>query len=260
MAKTAVQNSQVITLQPTGVASSVSLNPIFIACDPTNGNFFTASGRDMMTFFCLPSEDAPAWSAAVNYTAGQVVNFAGESDSITNISITTNVLTVTAVNTFTVGVPVTLSGLTTATFLNNQIVVVISTTGTSFTATFAHADYASAPDTGSAHIASGVFIAVAASGTNAGGARQPNTPAYWGVYVDGSSTVTFLSAPDACTGRKSDIVNYPIPVPTNTPLPAPNNGGTVQFQILPSSVFTQTDGSIQFTASSNLVLVNVSSL
>jgi hypothetical protein len=178
MAKTAVPNSALITLQPTGAASP-ALNPLFVACDPTNGNSFVASGRDLLTFYCLPANQAPAWSSIVTYTAGRVVNFAG----------------------------IEYIALTLTTNLN----------------------------------------------------QNPSTAmTFWQVYT--GSTLTLLSAPDACAGRKSDVLNYPVPDFTVSSPPVVSIGGTVQFQILPSSVFTQSDGSVQFIASSDLVQVNVSSL
>jgi hypothetical protein len=178
MPKTAVSNRALLTLQPTG-ASSPALNPVFVACDPLNGNYFTATGRDLVTFYSLPAASAPAWSATVNYTVGQVVNVAG-----------------------------------------------------------------SPPNT---------YIATAPSF----GQAPPNA-SYWAVYT--SSTITLYSAPDACTGRKSDVVSYPVPDITVAPSSPSIPGGAIQFQVLPSSVFTQTDGSVQFFASSNLVQVSVNSL
>jgi hypothetical protein len=74
---------------------------------------------------------------------------------ITNIAINgSNVLTVTAAfapvasSLPSVGQKLTLSGLTTATFLNGQVVTIATISATQFTATFTHALYASAPDTG----------------------------------------------------------------------------------------------------------------
>jgi len=253
---TAVANNPANTLLAY-YPSTPTITVQFVSCDPTNGNYFTATGRDLVTFVCLPAADAPGWSATLNYTAGQVVNFPGESDTITNVAITTNVLTVSAINTFTVGVPVTLAGLTTATFLNGQIVIVTATTGSNFTATFAHADYASAPDTGTAdNVADGSFIAIAASGPGNTSARQPGTVAYWAVYTNTSPTLDVFSAPDGCTGRTANIVDYDVPVfCTTIPL-----GQAIEFLVLPSSVFTQASGQVQFQASSNLVYVLVRSL
>jgi hypothetical protein len=76
----------------------------------------------------------------------------GGSASIANISIASNVLTVTLTGTrpFVVGETVSFSSVATATFLNGQHVVVTSTPETlKFTAAFTHDDY-SAPDTGTA--------------------------------------------------------------------------------------------------------------
>lgn len=243
-AMTAVPNTPAIVLQPTGPGGPTSLNPVYLSCDPTNGNYFTATGRDLVTFYLYPASTAPNWLVTTNYGKGAVVNFAGDTASITNVAITTNVATLNAVNSFTVGEVVTISSLVTATFLNGQSVTVTASTGTTFTFTFAHSDYPSASDTGTAGSAAGVFIAIAATT-----GQSPHTPAAWAAY-SGSSTVTIFSAPDACTGRKSDVDDYNVPL----------GAGSVEFLVLPSSVFTQASGQVQFLASSNLVSVYVRSL
>jgi hypothetical protein len=75
------------------------------------------------------------------------------SATITNIAIAASgVLTVTANNTFFYGNPVLLKGLTTATNLNGQLVVVQTYSPTSFTAQTNFATYASAADTGTASV------------------------------------------------------------------------------------------------------------
>jgi hypothetical protein len=70
--------------------------------------------------------------------------------TITNVSLTSNVVTITAANSFLVGGKVTLSGLTSATFLNGKTLTVASASATSFTAIFTHANYTSHSDTGTA--------------------------------------------------------------------------------------------------------------
>jgi hypothetical protein len=70
--------------------------------------------------------------------------------TITNVSLTSNVVTVTAANSFVVGGKVSLGGLTSATFLNGQTLTVASASATQFTANFTHANYASHSDTGTA--------------------------------------------------------------------------------------------------------------
>ena len=71
---------------------------------------------------------------------------------ITNIAITSNILTVTsALSGLSYRNYVVFSGLTTATFLNGQVCEVYDSSATQFRCYFAHADYPSAPDTGTAH-------------------------------------------------------------------------------------------------------------
>jgi hypothetical protein len=70
--------------------------------------------------------------------------------AITNIALTTNVVTITANNNLAAGDTVTISGVTTATFLNGQTLTVLAggLSATAFTANFTHANYGSAGDTG----------------------------------------------------------------------------------------------------------------
>jgi len=247
MALTLLPNVPVTTLQPVG---PWSITPTFIACDPTNGNYFVASNNDLVTFYCHPSSDAAAWNAAVTYTQGQVVNFSLAS-SISNVAVTSNVLTIQSVNTLQAGDQVTLSGLTTATFLNGQTVTVLSSglSSTQFSANYTHADYAAASDTGTASIPSAPWIAKAGLGNLNVHPTSTAGAALWQTYVANSSTINVTSAPDSCTQRTDDIVAYPIV-----------DEGHVEFKVVPGSVFTQASGQVQFQASSNLVYVLVRSL
>lgn len=70
--------------------------------------------------------------------------------TITQIAITGNVVTVTANNSFAVGNLVTVNGLTTASFLEDQILRIDTVTPTTFTANFTHANYGPAAETGTA--------------------------------------------------------------------------------------------------------------
>jgi hypothetical protein len=90
------------------------------------------------------------------------------------------------------------------------------------------------------------YIAIAVS-TNV----PPPNASYWALYT--GSTVTIYSAPDACTGRIADVVNYPVPVFEST-------RQSVEFLVTPSSVFTQASGQVWFLASSNLVYVCIRNL
>jgi len=161
------------------------LNPFYAACDPTNGNYFLTTGRDLVSFCCAPAAAAPTWSSTVVYLTGQVVNILTGSPA--------------------------------------------------------------------ANVA---YIALTNSSPNL--AQNPTTsPTFWALYVDGTSTITLFSAPDACTGRTADVVSYPVLLPTPTSSPAAGEYPGVEFLVLPSSVFTQANQQFQFQASSNLVSVYV---
>lgn len=128
-----------------------------------------------------------AWGAHKTFTPGSFivdsnrnlqVAYGDITVAVTNIAIDTNVLTVTLdpndLNLpdnlmWLVGLQLTFSGLTTATFLNGQTVTidtvpqgVPATASNVFTASFTHADYPSATDTGSV-----------TSGAGETGATQP---------------------------------------------------------------------------------------
>jgi hypothetical protein len=76
---------------------------------------------------------------------------AGSAASITNFSITSNVVTFTAANTFIAGQVVAVQGLSTGTYLNTTLTVLATgLTGTTFEANFTHADVGSTADTGTA--------------------------------------------------------------------------------------------------------------
>ncbi len=184
MALTAVPNTPAIVLQPTGPGSTIALNPFYSQCDPTNGNYFTTTNRDLVTFYLYPAAQfAPVWLSTTTYTAGQVVSVTSGSPSVT---------------TFYIAQAYSISGV---------------------------------PQTN----------------LNQPPATSPN---FWQVYVDGDANVTLYSAPDACTGRKANVNDYNVPL----------GAGSVEFLVLPSSVFTQANGQFQFLASSNLIYVYVRNL
>jgi hypothetical protein len=93
----------------------------------------------------------PQWCEfdSLNNTGWQY-EFAPLGAQITNIALTTNVVTITCKNNLAAGDIVLLSGITTATFLNGQTLTVLagSLSATQFTANFTHANYGSAGDTG----------------------------------------------------------------------------------------------------------------
>lgn len=70
--------------------------------------------------------------------------------TITAVAVSANLVTITAANNFSPGLWVTLSGLTTAIFLNGQQVQVVNATSTQFQVYFVTPDSATASDTGTA--------------------------------------------------------------------------------------------------------------
>lgn len=171
---TVISDIAAVPLQPTIPASLTQYNPVLTVVDPINGNYFTATGRDLVTFSSASVVNAPVWSALTTYTQGQVVN-----------------------------------------------------------------------------VASVPYIAIANVAANLN--QNPTTsPTFWVLYV--SSTITLFSAPDACTGRTADFT-YTVPDGSSAP-----SYGHTEFLVLPSSVFTQANGQVQFKGSSNLLRVWVRSL
>lgn len=110
-------------------ANQGQLDAAFTAADPVNFNYFTASGRDILTIF-----NADIASVA----------------SITNVALANNLVTISALNRFVAGQQVLIASLVTATFLNAQTLTILAATATTFTASFSHSDYVSAADTGTA--------------------------------------------------------------------------------------------------------------
>lgn len=118
------------------------------------GNFNATFSFNALTHVC-------GWSGGFTIVSvPDVYHFtfaapANTSATITNIAITSNVLTVTAVNGFKAGQAVLFAGVGTNTFLNSQQATVISATASQFTASFAHGDVASGVDTGTVTVCSG---------------------------------------------------------------------------------------------------------
>ena len=89
-------------------------------------------GNTTYMFFGDTNGNVYRWPDGPNCDAGVA--------TITNVSLTSNVVTITAANSFLVGGKVTLAGLTTSTFLNGQTLTVASASATQFTANFTHAN------------------------------------------------------------------------------------------------------------------------
>lgn len=74
-------------------------------------------------------------------------NEATISSTISNVALTSNILTITTTGTFVPGQVVYFAGLSIATFLNGTTAEIITASGAGFTAAFIHADYPSAAET-----------------------------------------------------------------------------------------------------------------
>lgn len=70
--------------------------------------------------------------------------------AITQVAITSNVVTITCANGFVVNTQAVISGLGTATFLNGQTLTILTASPTQFTAAFVHANYGPTADSGTA--------------------------------------------------------------------------------------------------------------
>lgn len=120
--------------------------------------------------------------------------------TITNIDITTNVLTVTCVNNFSNGQTILLKGLTTATYLNWQVVTITTATGTNFTAPFTHANDPSHADTGTANPVATVTSSSYSGGGSSAAVCTFGTHGNFGPTTDTTGTIyggTFQSVTGA---------------------------------------------------------------
>lgn len=95
-----------------------------------------------------PGTNPPTWSKTSNgLTLDGAITWKNISPAVTNLSLVSNLLTVTAANNFTLGQQIKLVNITDPNFLfiNGQPLSVISSDGLTFTAAYAHADVGTAP-------------------------------------------------------------------------------------------------------------------
>jgi hypothetical protein len=107
---------------------------------------FTGQPSDSQ-FSTLVYGDNPQYGAVYRFASfnrAKPFNFA----SITSTQVTSNVLTVTATNTFTVGQQVEFFSMTGVTALNGVLLTIATATGSQFTANFTHANYGATAETG----------------------------------------------------------------------------------------------------------------
>jgi hypothetical protein len=142
------------------------LNSLFQALVP--GTYMKSSTAFNREYMCFSNElggtDVPRqWDGLLNLDRitqvppGAPPNFsaslgAGSNASITNFSITSNIVSFVANNNFTAGEIVSISGLTTGTYLNGQTFSVLGTglTATGFQVAFVHANVGATADAGTA--------------------------------------------------------------------------------------------------------------
>jgi hypothetical protein len=87
MAYTLLTSVPLSSILASGPATGTSLNLAFSTVDPINGNYFVASGRDLITFSCSPTSAASVWSSSTVYTQGRVVNVTAGSPAVTTTYI-----------------------------------------------------------------------------------------------------------------------------------------------------------------------------
>jgi len=156
-------------------------------------------GLMMLCCVVLALFAAPAGAIVVLPPNDQgICNGALGTTTISNVAISSDVLTLTinSIAGITAGQQAALSALTTATFLNNATITVLSASsgegGNTVTANFNHTDYASAPDTGTyAHLeyASGcgaVITVTSVDGNGAANAFSVTIPNNGGAAANGN--------------------------------------------------------------------------
>lgn len=140
---------------PSGVDNSQRREKVYGTCAFIGASPSYVQGGIRINFNPLEPIKAqnmlPGWMEFNGLTnKGYVYEFAPLGAQITNVALTTNVVTITANNNLAAGDVVLISGVTTATFLNGQLLTVISAglSATVFEANFTHGNYVSAADTG----------------------------------------------------------------------------------------------------------------
>src|SRR5271157_1472751 len=132
------------------------------------------------------------------------INYNGNygTASISNVAITSNVLTLTftsPTNSFANGQVVLLSGLTTNTFLNGQYITVTGFTTTTVTANFTHTNVVSVADTGTMTISYGWLTSTGTPDITAATFPVNHTFRFRGAYVAVTPTFTNLQTTNNLT-------------------------------------------------------------
>jgi hypothetical protein len=140
---------------PNGIDNTQRRIKTYGTCSIVGGSPSYVQGGVRLNFSLLEKIHAvtmlPNWvvfDSLIN--TGWIYEFAPLGAQITNVALTTNVVTITAKNNLAAGDIVQISGVTTATFLNgvNLTVLAGGLSATAFTANFTRTNYVSAADTG----------------------------------------------------------------------------------------------------------------
>jgi fibronectin type 3 domain-containing protein len=145
-----------LTASEESSARTIDLNWDAIAFPVINQYNIYRSADQGATFSFLKSVSGPPAQDSVACNPGGYQYFVtavfNNTATITSFSITSNVVTFQAANNFTAGTTVQVSGLSNGTYLNGQVLTVLSTglSGTQFAASFTHANVGSTGDSGTA--------------------------------------------------------------------------------------------------------------
>lgn len=147
--------NQAVTL--TGLTTATFLNGQTAILQSVSGSQFTIN----FTHANVTSA-AETGTAVPGHAFKITVSSTPNNCTITNIAITSNAVTGTCTNTFSIGNAVFFNGIGTATFLNGVTLTITAASGSSFTASgsassagngqWSHANYSSTADTGSASV------------------------------------------------------------------------------------------------------------
>ncbi|HYM78984.1 MAG TPA: hypothetical protein VE377_23625 [Candidatus Dormibacteraeota bacterium] len=124
-------------------------------------------------------------------------NYDIAQEDVAKVQVASNTLTITANNSFPVGMEVIFQNIGSATFLNGQTVTIVSSTPSQFTATLAHVDYGPTAET---------------SGTaNPQGVQVQNATANTFQYQSGIQTADSASVPGTVVSAQQ---SWPVPYET----------------------------------------------
>ncbi|MGB6251402.1 MAG: hypothetical protein WBF54_19980, partial [Terriglobales bacterium] len=174
----------VVSLCGTGAADTLPNQYVF-GFTGTTMNPLPNPGYPLQLSKTGTADRCTGWTEFYNPNAGPTTN-------ITAVSITSDVVTVSTINSLTVGEEVYIQGATAATFLNGQTLIVTGLVGSSppyggFTANFTHADYPQTADTGTVSIVDAITATAVASDVLTVTTNTANLTVGENVYIQGTA-------------------------------------------------------------------------